>query len=86
MDHEIHPDSDLMLTCRQFRTTKDPRFHKRPISGLHLHTICCPQICQPASNADEPSTDDKIPHLLLSRHPQYDHYLPTHYNDNTGPA
>lgn len=83
---EDHHDSNGTLTHLQFRTTKDPRFHKRPTSGLDLHTICCPQTCQPASNAGEPSTDDKTQHLLRSTRPQYDHSLPTHNYDDTGRA
>lgn len=55
----------------------------RTDSGLDLHTICCPQICLPAFSADEPSTDDKSLHLLLSRRLQYDHSLLTLNKDDT---
>jgi hypothetical protein len=53
----------------------------RTDSGLDLHTKCCPQICQPASSANEFSTDDNFRHQLFSTRPQYEHHLLI-YNDD----
>jgi len=57
----------------------------RTDSGLHLHTKCCPQICQPASSANGFSTADNFRHQLFLTHPQYEHHL-LNYNDATEAA